>query len=403
MARRIAGTLIALVALLVAAPQPKAQDRAGALAQAYNRTGSALFARLAREGGNIVLSPYSIGAAMAMASSGAREETAAQMAEVLGYPVAPAELDAELPDLAAALESEIAQQEGDTAVEIANALHLTGRGDLVSGDYRHLLERKFSAEIFEGSDLDAINDWVSGKTHGKIEKILSRLDPLSVCVLLNAVYFKGEWSQPFAARATAPAPFHLSTAETVNVPTMHKAGVYKLMQFRGADIVELPYKGGRLSMLVVVPSQAGGAGHVPVDLDAATIEAVVEGMGSAQPQRLALAMPKFRTEFGTNLIPPFRDMGMQLPFDQNRADFAGIVESTEDKDRIHISQIAHKAFIEVDENGTEAAASTAIEFAVRSAAPAATEFRIDRPFAYLIVDQANGAILFMGQVSDPRK
>ena len=123
----------------------------------------------------------------------------------------------------------------------------------------------------------------------------------------------------------------------------------------------------------------------------------------SRPRTGPSAMPKFRTEFGTNLIPPFRDMGMQLPFDQNRADFAGIVESTEDKDRIHISQIAHKAFIEVDENGTEAAASTAIEFAVRSAAPAATEFRIDRPFAYLIVDQANGAILFMGQVSDPRK
>jgi len=400
---RIGTGFFALLALL-AGLTPRAalaQDAVEGLAGAYNETGYALFGKLAGETGNIVISPYSIGSAMAMATSGARGKTASQMVDVLGYPAGPEELGT----LAEALDKRVSQpaRDEDATITLANALHLTRYGDLVSDDYKNLAKTKFGAEIFAGSDLKAINDWVAGKTQGRIKQILKRLDPYSVCVLLNAVHFKAGWASPFEAKATAPGEFHLSRDETVQVPTMHVTAKFRLIRAHTFDAVALPYKGDRLAMIVFQPARSGAPGEVAIHLPRETIASVIADLHRVEPERLALSMPKFRTEFGADLIPPFVDLGLELPFDQDRADFTGMINTTNEKDRVHISQIRHKAFIEVDENGTEAAGSTAVEFAVRSLPPAPTKFSIDRPFLYMIVDARSGAVLFMGRVSDPRQ
>ena len=396
---RLAALAALTAAALLHAPA-RAEEASAGLARSYNRAGLALFAKLAAAPGNLVISPYGIGAAMAMAHAGAHGETALQMARVLDYTLDRQMIPAADRQLTAAL----TQRPADTGVtiRIANALHLTRFGDRVAPSYKQLLSGPFGAELFSGSDLAAINDWVKRKTDGKIDSILSRLDPNSVCVILNAIYFKGAWAAPFNAKSTRPGDFHLSQDETVQVPMMRHNGRYRILHAPSFDAIAMPYKGGGLSMIVVLPKRVAARGQVAIGIDGKAADALIHDVAAAPPENVALSMPKFKTAFAADLIPPFKGLGMTLPFDSNRADFSGITGSIKEADRIHISQIRHKTFIDVDEAGTEAAAATAVEFGLRSAAPPAKAVHIDRPFLYLIADKASGAILFVGRVSDPR-
>jgi serine protease inhibitor len=145
-----------------------------------------------------------------------------------------------------------------------------------------------------------------------------------------------------------------------------------------------------------------GPGEVAISLTDKTIEAVLSGILRTEPEPARLSLPKFKTEFAANLVPVFEKLGMSLAFDKDRADFSGITQSTREEDRGHISQIQHKTFIDVNEDGTEAAAATAVEIAKRAAPPPSTSIEIDHPFLYLIADESTGVVLFMGRMSDPR-
>jgi serpin B len=398
----VASTLLALVAAAATALAPDAagaEDQSKKLVEAYNRSGFDLFGKLAAKPGNLVVSPYSIGTAMAMTLAGARGDTQAQMAQVLNHKLSGDEIADANKGVKAAMTGPPADPE--TMIVIANALHLTGRTGTVAESYKKLLREKFAAELFTDSDLSAINNWVSQKTDGKITSILSTLDPQSKCVILNAVYFRGVWATAFDKNKTAPAAFHLSRSETVDVPTMRQRGAYRGMSTPEFDAVALPYKGGRLTMVVLLPKNMADAGQVRISVGDKTASTVMLQLQAAKPESLELSLPKFKMEFGANLIPPFEELGMKLAFDRDNADFTGITGSENEADRIHISQIRHKAYIEVNEAGTEAGAATAAEFSTRSATPSEA-FKIDRPFVYLIVDEASGAILFMGRVTDPR-
>ena len=392
--------LAALTACVLLHTPARAEETSASLARSYNRVALALFAKLAAAPGNLVISPYGIGTAMAMAHAGARGETELQMAQVLDYTLDRQMMPAANRQLTAALTQRPAG--AGATLKVANALHLTRFGDRVAPAYKQLLSGPFGAALFSGSDLVAVNDWVKRKTDGKIDNILSRLDPNSVCVVLNAIYFKGAWAAPFNAKSTRPGDFHLSRDETVQVPMMRHNGRYRILSGPSFDAVALPYKGGGLSMIVVLPKNLAARGEVAIALDGKAAGALVRDVAAAHPENVALSMPKFKTAFAADLIPPFKALGMALPFDPNRADFSGITGSIKEADRIHISQIRHKTFIDVDEAGTEAAAATAVEFGLRSAAPPARAVRIDRPFLYLIADKVSGAILFIGRVSDPR-
>ncbi len=194
---------VAVSGLTSALDSAWASDESLALARSYNASGFELFGELAKAPGNLVISPYSIGTAMTMAFAGARGETEADMARVLKY----SQLRAAIVEANQHLNTLVTQRSpgDDATITVANALHLTKYGELVAASYKELLRTKFSAELFSGSDLPAINGWVKEKTNGKIERILSRLDPNSVCVILNAIYFKSSWAAPFDEKTTRPA------------------------------------------------------------------------------------------------------------------------------------------------------------------------------------------------------
>lgn len=371
-----------------------ANEPGDSVVKAYNRTGFDLFAKLAANPGNLVISPYSVGTAMAMTSVGARGETEKEMARVLNFDLSPAKVADSNQQLNAILTKRADDE--DAKIEVANGLHVTGGP--VSRSYEELLAEKFAAELFRGSDLATINAWVKQKTEGKIDSILAKLDPNSVCVILNAIYFNSSWSAQFDPKKTVPGHFHLSKSETVQVPMMHKRGSYRMLHAPTFDAIALPYKGEKLTMIILRPMQLAEPGRVAINISEQTAKDVIDGLAQAELHYVDLSMPKFKTEFSADLIPPFKELSLVLPFDMNRANFSGIAEGAKEGD-LYVSQIQHKTFIDVSEAGTEAGASTAVEISTRSKAPSV---EIDRPFLYLIADATSGTILFMGRMSDPR-
>jgi serpin B len=391
--RAICAGLAAMMAVAVANAAPATPEPDNKLAASFNVSGLDLFAHLAGKPGNIVMSPYSAGLAMAMIFAGAGGETNAELARVLGFASSPALIAQASRKLNGVV---LAARPGeDVKLTIATALYLSRLGDRVAASYQSLLSKDFGASIFGGADVAPVNDWVRQKTEGKVANLLSRLDPNSVCIVLNAIYFSSSWAQPFDARATKPETFHLANGDTVLVPMMRRRGSVRFVHDDDADAVELPYRGGRLAMLVLMPARSDGI------MTAAAIAAGIARLLHASAEPIELSMPKFRSEFGADLVEPYRTMGLKLVFDAARADFSGITNSPKEADRIHISQIRHKAVIDVNEAGTQAAAATAVEFATRSIAPHARAVNIDRPFLYAVIDKGSGTILFIGRMADP--
>jgi serpin B len=275
-------------------------------------------------------------------------------------------------------------------------------GHLVTPAFRQAIARQYGAQVFEGSDLGAINGWVKQNTNGRIEKILTKLDPYSVCVLLNAIYFKGAWSERFDKRSTQPADFYLASGDVIQVPTMRQHDYFRVLRAHTYDAIRLPYRKSSLGMIVIVPARSGGLNEIEAGLDTQFASTVMAGIAGSPLAKVDLGLPSFKVELGVDLIAPFQDLGVKLAFDRDHADFTGITDSHKEEDRIHISQIQHRAFIDVNEDGTEAAAATAVEFAARAAPGPQTTLKIDRPFLFMIADEASGAILFVGRVTDPR-
>lgn len=378
-----------------------ANEPGGSVVEAYNRTGFDLFARLAANPGNLVISPYSVGTAMAMTLVGARGETEKEMARVLNFHLSRAKVADSNRQLNSILTKRADDE--DAKIAVANALHLTTFGGMVSRSYEQLLAEKFAAELFRHSDLATINAWVKQKTEGKIDSILTELNPNSVCVILNAIYFKASWALPFDANNTAPGNFHLSKSEVVQVPMMQRySGEYRIWHAPTFDAIALPYKGEKLRMIVLLPTQLAEPGRVAINISKQTAKDVKDGLARTNLHHAVhLSMPKFKTEFSADLIPPFKELGLKLPFD-GKSNFSGIAEGAKEGD-LYISQIRHKTFVDVNEAGIEAGASTAVEKSTRGIGTGTgTAFKIDHPFLYLIEDTTSGTTLFMGRMSDPR-
>ena len=285
---------------------------------------------------------------------------------------------------------------------VANALMLTKHGGLVSKDYAALLKDKYSAEVFENADLEQINGWVARKTERKIDKIIEQLDPNSAAVLINAIYFKAAWASTFRQQDTREDAFQLSSSAAVQVPTMHKRAYYSMVARAGYRAIRLPYAVRELGMIFVLPDAVDGLADVAARLGTQDLSELFAALRAGQAKYVDLSLPRFKTAFKAELVTPFRQAGMTLPFDPNRADFSGMTGRPASEERLVISQIVHRAVIEVQEEGTEAAAATAIEMSRTSAPPSPEPFRVDRPFLFYVVDDATGAILFQGRVADPR-
>ncbi len=430
---------VACAASALLAPQARAQQDERAVAAASNASGQDLFRQFAAKPGNIIFSPYSISTAMAMALSGARGDTEKEMLGALRHSLGREQIDAANGGIAAILNgydksaivpecppgttlkgnrcecppgstgrcfASAATRPPSAKLLTANALMLTKYGDQVSKEYAALLKNRYNAEVFDNATLATINGWVSRKTEGKIDKILEQLDPRSAGVLLNAVYFKSRWAAPFLARVTRDESFSLSQTQRVRLPTMQQTGSFAVTARQGYRALRMPYEVANLAMVIVLPNEVDGLASVSARIDAKELSEVFTALRG--PTKLVtLSLPRFKTEYQASLIPAFQQAGLKLAFDQERADFSGITGKPVPPVLLYISQIAHRALIEVTEDGTEAAAATAIEFAVTAAAPAQRPnpelFNVDRPFQFYIVEDTTGAILFAGRITDPRQ
>ena len=220
-------------------------------------------------------------------------------------------------------------------------------------------------------------------------------------VLVNAIYFLGDWAQPFAKEATQPAAFSVSASQKKDVPTMHAVESFRFAARDGLKAVELPYKGGQMSMVLVLPDAPDGLAALESSFTAARLDGIV---ASLAPTRVHVSLPKFEVDppGALGLGAVLAKLGMADAFSPAMADFTGIANPPDPRDRLFISEVFHKAFVKVDEKGTEAAAATA---GVMDRAGAVmvqpAEFKADHPFLFFIRDNASGMILFMGRVADP--
>ena len=391
--------LVGLFLVLTTNYIPHSYAADAALLDAYNRNGFALFEEMAAPGRNFVFSPLGLGSVMSMARLGAKGDTEHEMQSVLSPTISHGDITKEYRILQSLLETQA--NWGDAKLQTANALHLTKFGDLVSQSYKSLLADGFDAEIFSGSDLAAINRWVNDKTDGKIERILEKLDPLSVCVLLNAVSFSAQWQNKFQAAKTTDGDFHLRGGGIITNKFMQTDGNFRVIRAQSFDIIELPYKNNAFSMLIVLPSGASGSYPLETGLTFEQLETFTSDLSEVAPETLRLRMPKFRISSQLDMIAAYQALGVRLAFDPDRADFTGITQSVDERDRIHITQIKHSAVLEVDEEGTEAATASAVEFGLRSARPPGRRFDIDRPFLFYVLENSSSAVLFMGRVENP--
>ncbi len=375
-----------------------------------NEFGLVLYSMLAERSpeGNLFLSPYSISSALAIAWAGAEGETQQQMAEVLGLILPEEEVHSVLARIREKLSTEYRRQylqgEGDPlTLEVANALWVQERYELLQS-YVDLVRDMYDAEArnldFSGDTEGArqtINSWVEERTRERIVDLIPQgmLDPSTKLVITNAVYFMGSWAESFPEAATTEREFLVTPDMAVPVPMMSRQGSYPYAEVAGCRAVELPYADNQSSMVVLLPE-----GDISELESALSVEMLDEVLSSLSSTEVALTMPTFEFTSSFGLADVLRAMGMERAFAAESADFSGITGGPD----LFISEVLHKAFVKVDEQGTEAAAATAVIMLPTSAAmppPEPVVLVLDRPFLFLIRDRLTGAVLFMGRMADP--
>jgi serpin B len=360
-----------------------------------------LYARLKEGPGNLFVSPFSVSTALAMTYAGARGRTAQEMADVLHFELPQERLHPIMGELVRALNVDTAPE--GCQLSVANALwgqagcrFLPSFLDLTVAHYGAGLHEVDFAGATEEARL-TINRWVEEKTREKIVNLIPRgmLDPLARLVLTNAIYFKGAWQSPFNEKITRDAPFTLLDGGKVDAPMMHQTSKFGHFRGRGFQALDLPYAGKRLSMVILLPDDTDGLPELESSLTEANLTTWLAGI---QQEEVVVAIPKFKMISQFELARDLAAMGMPTAC-SDAADFSGMTGARD----LFISKVLHKTFVEVGEEGTEAAAATAVVMAL-TAAPAPREqilFRADHPFLFMIRDLHTGSILFLGRVMDP--
>ena len=357
-----------------------------------------LYAKLRTQEGNLAVSPYSVSTALAMTYAGARGNTAKQMADVLHFKLASEQLHPAFAAMVAADQASSGRQ--GYALHIANALWgQKGYGFL---DAFLALEKKhYGAGLREVDFVGAaeqarrtINAWVDDQTQHIIKELLLEgdLDPADVLVLANAIYFKGSWANQFDKAHTRDAPFHVGPEQQITVPMMNQSRRFAFANMDELSLLELPYEGDRLSMVLLLPKKIDGLGAVETSLNRKNLD---QWLGRLREEPVRVSLPRFKLGARFDLAKTLEEMGMADAFSARKADFSGMTGKRD----LFIGLVIHEARVDVNEEGTEAAAATAVKMKRTSIPPA---FRADRPFLFLIRDKQSGSILFIGRVSDPR-
>jgi serpin B len=392
---------LAMAAIARAAANPA---DAGLAAEAINDFGLELLREATAHDANAVLSPASIVLALAMARAGARGDTAAQMDEVMRGAASDDHaswlnaLDAALAARSGTFKDRL-NKDADVLLRIANQSF--AQADFPwEASYLDALAARFGAglrlvdfrEHAEDSRRD-VNAWVAEQTEDRIPELLAEgtVDELTRLVLVNAIYLKAAWFSPFEKEATDPGAFYRLDGSRIDVPTMHHIAGFQYAEGSDWQAVELPYVGRQLAMLIVLPDNL------------LAFEAALDGSGLATitaalaDRRVKLSLPRFGAESKLNLSEVLVTMGMPLAFDPGLADFSGITPISD----LYISGVIHQANIDVDEEGTEAAAATGVVLGVTSMPPEPVPMTVDRPFLFALRDLETGAILFLGRVVEP--
>ncbi len=364
-----------------------------------------LYRLLREDSANLFFSPYSISTAIAMTYAGARDETAREMARAMQFYLPSEGLHPAFnyvdQQLAARGEGARGKDEEGFRLRVVNAIW--GQKDYsFLPDYLDVLARNYGAGLrvldFRSAPEPSrvtINKWVEQQTESRIKDLIPQgtIDSMTRLVLTNAVYFNAAWQSQFQKDATTQGAFHLVDGGTVMVPMMRQTESFGYSKSDGFQVVELPYDGGEMSMVILLPDD-GGLRKLEDSLDAYVLRSAID---SLHRTRLALTMPGFTMESSFSLKEALSALGMESAFTPGAADFSGM-DGTRD---LYVGDVVHKSFVEVDEAGTEAAAATAVIMQATAMPADPIEVTIDRPFLFLIRDIETGTVLFLGRVMNP--
>jgi len=356
-----------------------------------------LYQAAAGADGNLFFSPFSISAAFGMTSVGAAGETAAEMKTVLKI------ADESYHAPFGALMRDLGGEHTGRGYQLFVANRLFGQAGLpFEQDFRTVTSQAYGAPLAEvdyRTNTEAaratINRWVSDRTRSRIPELIDagKLTGQTVMVLANAIYFEADWAEQFDATQTKPGPFELASGAVVEVPMMRKTGKFRRIDRQGVSLLEMDYKDRELSMVVVLPSTLDGLPALEASL---TIESLNSLIADASAGVFPVVLPRFELELELPLEDLIQNLGMKRAFDPAQADFSKLLATSFG---LYLDFAVHKAFLKVDEQGSEAAAATAVGTVAKSHGP--IPFVVDRPFIYLIRDRLTGSILFMGRLVNP--
>jgi len=391
MMKRIALLLLAAVILYAG------DDR---IPTGMNQFATAAYSRISPGAGNIIFSPFNISTALSMALAGARGQTASEISAVLHQPSAGAAYHTALASLVGQL-TQSANTAGDE-LSMANGLWVE-KGLPIQSAFEQTIRVQYGAPLTPltfSTNVEAaraqINSWTSEHTKGKIPELFGpgSLDSRTRLVITSAIYFNGRWRTPFQPRNTSAAPFKLQAGGTAQTNFMKQTGSFDYAETPSLQILEIKYADQSLAFDVLLPKSAEGLAGLEKSL---TAENLTSWLATLSDRRVELLLPRFHAESEFQLVEVLAAMGMPSAF-QSSADFSGI----DGRRDLAVSRVVHKAFVDVSEQGTEAAAATGMAMSRTSLSPPATIFRADHPFVFLIRDTRSGVILFAGRLVKPQ-
>ena len=352
------------------------------------------------EGANVFISPLSVSFALSMVLNGADGTTKEQMMDTLQLKgIELIDLNTGMKDLNKSL------YRADRKVElrIANSLWLR-EGTTFKKDFLKLNKKYYDAEIqvlnfYDKSASDTINKWVKKATNKKIKEIVpKKIDSLTIAYIINAIYFKGSWTDEFDPDDTKEESFYLLNNKSKTHPLMYQQSEYKYFESNDMQCISLPYGKGRISMYVFLPSEEVGIIKFLKEIDYKKYQTWTN---QTRKEKVKLKLPKFKMEYEKNLKKILSDLGMPIAFDIDNANFGKMCNIPPN---VYIRKVKHKTFVEVNEEGTEAAAVTSISMGIKSAAPKQIyEMYINRPFFFTIHDNETGVVIFMGVITNPEE
>jgi len=376
----------------------------GIVAQDNNKFAFDLYSQVKQKEGNLFLSPFSISTALAMTYAGARGNTETQMADTLYFSLSQERLHPAFLTLMQGLRADSARSGYE--LSIANALWGQG-GYKFHGAFIDITKNYYEAGFKEVDFVknteaarQTINQWIEAKTKDKIKELIKPgvLTEFTRLVLTNAIYFKGKWISQFKKESTKPEPFELISGDKVQVSMMNQTKEFNYSENENIQILEMPYDGNKLSMVILLPKEKKGIRELENLLKAENLKT---WLSTLRKREVIVSLPKFKMTSEFLLNEALKALGMTDAFDRTSADFTGM---TPDPVGLYISEVIHKAFVDVNEEGTEAAAATAVDMTLKAAMMLESKpvFRADHPFVFIIRDKSSDSILFIGRVMDPR-